>query len=300
MTYDRSVPDPVHDAAAAEAEWEGYAPGERQAGADRLDFATADRVLRRAVELQAAGDDAAEAELSEDVLVRIAAEVGVSEANLRRALAEVQATPAAEGGAWGRLLAPDRVSVSELIARQEDEVVAALAGWMRQVQGMRLRRRTEHGGLWEKDTHLVTRLRMGLRMQRPPALRSAGGVSHTVRPAGRDEQLVEMGADTEGLRQIGQVLLAAGAAVGGVAAASAVAGLEGAAQVGALAGIAAGLAAWSGTVVWRVRSRVRRIRDALRRAVDCAADPDLAAGGSLRAQLDRLQRDWAGGGRNGR
>ncbi len=283
MDFERSVrPDPVPDDIADRL----------QDAADReLDLATVDRVLHRAVQLQGQGQ-AATPGLSAAALVRVAAEVGVTEANLRRALAEVLTTPEEEAGFWTWLLAPDRLVESQVVAGGPAEVERRLAEWMRQFEGMRLRRRVAGGGVWEKDPHVLTRVRMALGGGRG-RLRNARNVTHRVAAAGTGDQVVSVAADTAATRAAGQAALAVGAAAGGAAVVGAAVGLDGVAQLGALAGAAAGTAAWFGAVVWAVRARVRRIRDGLRRVLDNVADPGLAdQNESLFGQISRFQRAW--------
>ncbi len=257
-----------------------------------LDLATVDRVLHRAVELQV-DQAAAPSRLAGADLVRVAAEVGVSEANLRRALAEVLASPEDERDFWAGLLAPDRVVESQAIAGTAADADRLVGEWMRQFEGMRLRRRVDGGGVWEKDRHLFTRIRMGLGMGSGGRLRSVRDVTHRVVPAGAGEQVVSMTADTSGVRAVGQAALAVGAAAGGAALVGAAVGVDGAAQLGALAGAAAGTAAWLGGVVWAVRARVGRIRDSLQRVLDGVADPAVGTyEDSLVGQIDRLRRHW--------
>ncbi len=263
------------------------------AGGD-LDLATVDRVLHRAVQLQAAGEAVGTPGLSAAALVRVAAEVGVTEANLRRALAEVLTAPEEEAGFWSWLLAPDRIVESQVVTGDGGDIGARVAEWMRQFEGLQLRRRVDGGGVWEKDPHVLTKLRMALGGGKG-RLRTARNVTHRVAPTGAGAQVVSVAADTDGLRAAGQAALAIGAAAGGAAVVGAAVGLDGAAQLGALAGAAGGTAAWLGAVVWTVRSRVRRIRDGLRRVVDNVADPALADHrDSLVGQVFRFQRMWRG------
>ncbi len=285
MDYERAPrPDRVPDDLA----------GRLQDAADgELDLATVDRVLHRAVQLQAAGDTSAPG-LSAAALVRVAAEVGVTEGNLRRALAEVLTTPEEESGFWSWLLAPDRLVESQVVPGDAADVERRLADWMRQFEGLRLRRRADGGGVWEKDPHVLTRVRMALGGGRGK-LRNAQNVTHRVAPTGAGGQVVSVAADTTGARAAGQAALAIGAAAGGAAVVGAAVGLDGVAQIGALAGAAAGTAAWIGAVVWAVRARVGRVRDGLRRVLDNVADPHLAGGhDSLAGQISRLQRMWWG------
>ncbi len=257
--------------------------------AERLSAAEAERVLRRAIEHQSEADVPAPT-IDVPALERVAAEVGVDRVHLARALAEIRSEGATgDYSLVDRLLCPDRIVASAVVERPQTQVEAAVHEWMTQHEGLRLRAPEPNGGRWEKDTHLLTRLRLGLRLGgRAHTLRRARGVTHRVRPIDDDEQAVAIEADTSRERALGVALLGAGtaaAAAGGAAAA--IAG-----EPGLALGIAGGWAAYSTAVILGIRMWAGRVRDALGRALDGIRHPGLSPTGTgLPEQLERLRRD---------
>jgi len=122
-------------------------------------------VIRRATELESAVGSTAP-ELSEADVVRIAQEVGLSEATIRRALAEYQ------GGGGGQLLAergwisrvcgPGLVTTRRTIERPADEVKAELESHFHSNESLRSLRRTKTASLWEVDKGVVASVVRGL------------------------------------------------------------------------------------------------------------------------------------------
>ncbi len=260
-------------------------PPVRDSDQELLSAAEAERVLRRAIEHQS-NEDVPTTTLDMAALERVAAEVGVAREHLARALAEIRAEgERPELSLVDRLLVPDRIMERAVIERPLPQVEAAIHDWMVQHEGMRLRARLPDGGRWERDTHWLTRLRMGLNFGRPKALRRARDVTHHVRPIHAHEQVVALQADTSRPRAIGLALLGAGAAAAAAGgAAAAVAG-----EPMLAAGIVGGFAAFSTGVVLGVRMWADRIRNALGRALDGISHPDLTDPG-LPEHVDRLQR----------
>jgi hypothetical protein len=110
-------------------------------------------VIRRAAELetQSGGDHP---ELSEDDVVRIAGEVGLSEASTRRALAEHFASGGgllADPGWLSRLCGPGLVTATRSIDRPAAELREVLESHFQTNESLRLVRRSHAGSLWEPD-----------------------------------------------------------------------------------------------------------------------------------------------------
>lgn len=274
-----------------------------EALASRLDQASravprhmVDDVLHRAIELQL-GEQYGLQPLDEDALVRIAREVGIDSSHLRRALAEVRADPPTTAESWPeRMFAPDRTVASRTVKMTRAEAETALVDWMRQSEGMRMRSRVTDGALWEKDKHLLTTLRMSLRMgDASSAVRDARDVVHRIHPISEGEQIISLEADSSGIQTVGKVLLGVGA-VGAVVGAGTVIGATDIGPLQSAAMAAGGLAVWSTAAILGVRAWGRRLRDGLRRAVDGAAHPDIRGrDDSLVGQFDRLRREWTAG-----
>jgi hypothetical protein len=119
-------------------------------------------VIRRAAELESdyAGDAL---DLSEDDVIRIAGEVGLSEDSVRRALAEHYVAVNSEAllverGWASRLCGPSLVIASRRVPRPADEALLELDGHFRSNESLRLIRRLKTGSLWEPESGVVASL----------------------------------------------------------------------------------------------------------------------------------------------
>ncbi|MGD2217518.1 MAG: hypothetical protein PVJ64_12215 [Gemmatimonadales bacterium] len=121
-------------------------------------------VIRRAAELESSGGSAVP-ELSEADVVRIAQDVGLSEANIRRALAEHSSGSErllADRGLISRLCGSALVTASRTIPRSAEEIAAKLESHFQLNQSLQLIRRTQHTSLWEPDRSVVASIVRGL------------------------------------------------------------------------------------------------------------------------------------------
>ena len=217
-----------------------------------LERAALERVLARAAELQMATGEPT-GELTEEQIVELGREVGLSPANMRQAIAEERtrvALPAAQhqlGGAYG----PIQVSSSRTVRGRPTEILASIDRWMQREECLQVRRRFEERMTWEPRRDLVGSIRRGFNVGgRGYALSRADVVGATVVAVDEGRALVRLDADVSATRRraIGAsgasagLGVASGAAVVGIAIASGgaaiVAGAIGAATlgVGALAG----------------------------------------------------------------
>lgn len=119
-------------------------------------------VIRRAAELEAR-DGGQTPELSEEDLVRIAGEVGLSEPSVRRALAEYRALAPgggflAERGALARMCGPRLIRATRTVDRPADELREAIESHFLANESLRLVRRTHQASLWEPDRGVVASL----------------------------------------------------------------------------------------------------------------------------------------------
>jgi len=87
-------------------------------GLTRRDF---DAVIRRAAELSSSDSEGGEGALTEGELFRIAGEVGLSEAHVRRALADVRAGSEG-GGVLDRVFGPSTVRASRVVVGDPEEL----------------------------------------------------------------------------------------------------------------------------------------------------------------------------------
>ncbi|NIR44687.1 MAG: hypothetical protein GWN99_10315 [Gemmatimonadetes bacterium] len=116
-------------------------------------------VIRRAAEIEDRYGAQAP-DLSEDDVIRIAGEVGLSETSVRRALAEHRAaagseTLLVERGWASRLCGPALIAATRRIPESAGEVTRALRDHFRSNEGLRPVRQLKTGSLWEPESGMV-------------------------------------------------------------------------------------------------------------------------------------------------
>jgi len=171
-----------------------------EAGGSYLTRQDLEAVIRRATELEAEAGKTPE--LSEADVLRIAAEVGLSEANTRRALAEYRAnTPGgvllAERGWVARLCGSGLVTSARTVGRPAEEVRQELEAHFRENESLRIVRRTKTGSLWEPESGVVASLMRGFDLLgRGYQLAKKGkAVELRVVPLGEDSSRVSLTID---------------------------------------------------------------------------------------------------------
>lgn len=118
----------------------------------RLDRASLERVLARASELQAAASGESPEEFSEDQLIELGKEVGLSAQNLRQALAEEQTrsiAPVEEHGMVAGLFGPSRVQASRIVPGRAADVLATIDVWMQRQELLIVKRHHAERIVWE-------------------------------------------------------------------------------------------------------------------------------------------------------
>src|SRR6478672_12679789 len=99
-----------------------------------IDRGALERVLARAAELQGKSADADPSEeFTEDQLIELGKEVGLSAQNLKQALAEERTRsviPEGETGFGTTLFGPGRVRATRTVPGKPGEVLAAVDAWM--------------------------------------------------------------------------------------------------------------------------------------------------------------------------
>lgn len=246
-------------------------PGEERVPADQ-----ADKILRRAIQLQTEESTRKVEPIDRDKLMRMAAELNVDPDFLLRALAEHQAGVSLDDrldDVWQKVLAPDKVMGTRIVKGPRDRVEATAESWFRSQEGLRPRRHYEDGALWEKDSHPIASIRMGLKLgQGTGALRDTRGVTHRIREIKPGEQLVSIEANTAGLRKTGQSLLAAGAvATAGAVGIGSVA-FGGPLEPGTIALALSTLTVFTGSTILGVRMALKRLKRGIARALDAVSD----------------------------
>lgn len=172
--------------------------------ARRLDPAALERVLARASELQASTGEPTE-DLSEEQLLELGREVGLSTSHLRQALAEERTRSAvavpASGGPLARTLGAGHVSATRTVRERPEVALRAMDTWMQREECLQVKRFFPERMIWETRRDLLGSLRRGLDIGgRGYALARAEDVSATVVALDGDRTLVRLDADLCELR----------------------------------------------------------------------------------------------------
>lgn len=236
-------------------------------------------MIRRAIELQ---DDEASAteygSLSADMLAKVAGELGIPQHHLDRAMAEQRAgllESAPPAGLFDRILGLSDLEEAVVVEGTRPEVEHAVTGWFSAHEGLRVRKRTADGAVWEKDARPLASIRMGLGLtEGTKVLRDAGSVEHKVKTIDEDEHLVSVAVDPGRLRTTGEVLLAVVAALSVFGAIGVAAGTG--SVLGSLATAFWTAAVFGTATILGIRAWSRRVSNALERALYAVRDPQSA------------------------
>jgi hypothetical protein len=164
----------------------------------RLDRAALERVLARAAELASGTGDTIE-EFSEDQLLDLGKEVGLSPQHLRQALAEERtrsADPDDEGGLAANLFGPSRVRAARTVPGKSADVLASIDAWMQRQELLIVKRHLADRFVWEPRRDFVVGVKRALRVGgRDYALSRAFEVSATA--VAIDDNRVHVGLDAD-------------------------------------------------------------------------------------------------------
>ena len=237
--------------------------------APRLDRGALERVLARAAELQSGAGDVPE-EFTEEQLLDLGREVGLSAQHLRQAMAEERTrsiVPAEEHGVAAALFGPGRAQAARLVAGKPADVLASIDAWMQERELLVVKRHMAERITWERRRDIFVGIKRALRVGgRDYALSQADEVSATVIAV--DDARVHVGLDADFLphrrRAAGQV---AGTAVLGAATGGALAMMGVFAAVAAAPVLLLPAAAVIGERSWR-RHMVARSQLALEQILD--------------------------------
>jgi hypothetical protein len=125
----------------------------------RLTSAEVEIVLRRAAELSARrrGSDTFAYSISPEVLVQVAAAIGISEHDVRRAIFDLFSERTAEPDTLARkLYGSARLKSVREVERPAEPTRKHLEDLLREEQGLKLRRKTEASSLWDSGDPLGT------------------------------------------------------------------------------------------------------------------------------------------------
>lgn len=193
-----------------------------------LDRGALERVLARAAELQA-GSGEPDDVLTEEQIVELGKEVGLSPQHLRQALAEERtrvALPPDRGGLSARLLGGARVGASRVVPGRPDDVLQAIDLWMQRQECLQVKRQFPDRIVWEARRDLVGTIRRAFNVGgRGYALSRAFEVAATAVAVDGSRTIVRIDADLGAFRS-SLARQSAGATVLGVAAGGAMVALH--------------------------------------------------------------------------
>ena len=163
-----------------------------------LDRGALERVLARAAELQVGTGEPEEA-LTEEQIIELGQEVGLSPQHLRQALAEERtrvALPPDEGGMSAKLLGGARVGASRTVPGKPRDVLEAVDQWMQRQECLQVKRQFSDRIVWEARRDLVGTVRRALNVGgRGYALSRAHEVAATAVAVDAARTLVRIDAD---------------------------------------------------------------------------------------------------------
>ena len=164
----------------------------------KIDRASLERVLARASELQAGSGDTPE-EFTEDQLLELGKEVGLSPQHLRQALAEERtrsSLPTDERGLATSFFGPSRVSASRTVPGKAGEVLATIDAWMQRQELLIVKRHHADRIVWEPRHDFLVGVKRALRVGgRDYALSQSHETAATVVQV--DDARVHVGLDAD-------------------------------------------------------------------------------------------------------
>jgi hypothetical protein len=238
----------------------------------KIDRAAVDRILARALELQASGPGDTQGQLTEAQLLDLAREVGLDAVNLRQALAEERTRVAVpeERGMLSALYGAAFASAQRTVRGTPSQVLQALDDWMQRQEGLTVQRYfSSERIVWEPRRDLLGLVRRAV-SGRGHALARASDVSATAIAVDASRVLVRLDARLLGYRalmaQQNVAITGGGLVIGGVLAVLSFPLFAVAAPVAVMApvGFAAGRASQRRTVE-RAQLALEQVLDRLER-----------------------------------
>jgi hypothetical protein len=174
--------------------------------ASRIDRAALERVLARAAELQAKSGDGGETfdEFTEEQLLELGREVGLSPQHLRQAMAEERtrsALPTDERGLAVTLFGPGHARATRTVNGTQRETLAIIDSWMQRQELLQVKRHFADRIVWEPRGDLFGNLKRVLNVGgRGYPLTRAREVAATVIPVDEKRVLVSLDADLSARR----------------------------------------------------------------------------------------------------
>jgi hypothetical protein len=176
-------------------------------------------VLSRAAELQGTAADADSTDqFSEEQLIELGKEVGLSAQSLRQALAEERtrsAAPEAENGLAASVFGPSRVTAARTVPGKASEVLEAIDGWMQRQETLIVKRHHADRIVWEPSREFGVVIKRAFKPGgRDFALSSAFEVAATVISLDETRSHVVLDADFRSRRTRISMQVTGGAGVG--------------------------------------------------------------------------------------
>ncbi len=166
--------------------------------ARRIDRASLERVLTRASELQAGSGETPD-EFTEEQLLDLGKEVGLSPQHMRQALAEERTrsvVPEDETGMSASLFGPSRVRAERTVSGKSDDILGSIDVWMQRTELLIVKRHHTDRIVWEPRHDFLVGIKRALRVGgRDYALSQAFEASATVVQV--DEGRVHVGLDAD-------------------------------------------------------------------------------------------------------
>lgn len=239
-----------------------------------LDRSSLERVLARAAELQSGPNDTGE-EFTEEQLLELGREVGLSPQNLRQALAEERTrsiVPDDERGFAASLFGPSRVRASRTVPGKASDVLAVVDAWMQRQELLIVKRHHADRIVWEPRHDFLVGIKRAFKVGgRDYALSHAFEVSATVIAVDENRSQVGLDADFRTNRARSAQQTAVSSLVGASATASlffmGISAVVAAAPVLIFPAIGiAGARAYQGRIVTRAQLALEQLLDQLERA----------------------------------
>lgn len=191
-----------------------------------LDRSALDRILRRAGELQVNAADPAE-EMTEEQLIALGQEVGITTQHLRQAIAEERTRPALpeQPGLTDRWIGPRTVSARRVVRGTREQLLSRLDEWMRREECLQVKRRLADRIVWEPRRDFLGNIRRGLNLGgRSYSLARTHDVAATGVTVDAATTLIQIDADLRPARAA-RVRGGSGVAATGAAAGASIVGL---------------------------------------------------------------------------
>ena len=179
-----------------------------------------ERVLARAAELQSASGEEGEPSdsLTEEQVLELGREVGLSPEHLRQALAEervrIDPLPTRQSGIASQLFGDTRVAAQRVVRGTPERLLATLDRWMQREEWLRVVRQRADRIVWEPRRGFFGSIRQLLR-GRDYSLYRSNDIAATVVKVDKDSTIVRLEADFSVLRRGMAGQTAAGTVIGG-------------------------------------------------------------------------------------